>query len=318
MQAEEGQTKLAHDVNQLLVKSQDLSRRMMDLEVNFDPQTITASKKKNRSSASIISAADTASATSPPLPQASTASPTDTPLLPTASQVELSVARAFEDDLKTSGPYRRAKRQSMDFSFCSSVPQSHAWSALSGLSLSNISVMSVVALPVYADEIANSARYAFAGGLLPISDSDPQENDPAQESLLHQCLRVTYQLALRHGFHPLLGKILTDRWHQHGQHPFQTLKYAFQDCEGLKMARELCNVLEHYYKPIDCTCYKSGPHNDYFKRIHKVLSHSPLLKPEEMITKDDLANKRGSDTRFLRVSVYVFALLTSSKLKLPT
>ena len=311
MQVEESQAKLAQNVDQLLVKSQDLSRRMMDLEVSFDAQTITASKKKNRSSASIISAADTASATSPLLPLVSTATPTDTPLLPTASQVQLSVARAFEDDLKTSRPYRRAKRQSMDFSFCSSVPQSHAWSALSGLSLSNISVMSVVALPVYADEITNSARYAFAGGLLPIPDSSPQEKEPAQESLLQQCLRVTYQLALRHGFHPLLGRILTDRWHGYGEHPFQTLQYAFGDCKGLTMARQLCNVLEHYYKPIDCTCHKSGPHDDDFKRIRRVLSHSPLLKPEEMVTEDDLANKHGSNFRFLKVSVYILAFLAS-------
>jgi hypothetical protein len=65
----------------------------------------------------------------------------------------------FEKDLKASRPYRKATRDTVDYSFRSSIALSHAWSALSDLSLSDISVMSVIALPVLPSEICNWYYY---------------------------------------------------------------------------------------------------------------------------------------------------------------
>ncbi|KAH7146039.1 ras family-domain-containing protein [Dactylonectria macrodidyma] len=67
----------------------------------------------------------------------------------------------FERDLKASYVYRQAKRDTMDFSVCSSVARTHAWSIFSGISLSNISEISVLALPLYAEDIANPQHYDF-------------------------------------------------------------------------------------------------------------------------------------------------------------
>ena len=67
----------------------------------------------------------------------------------------------FEDDLESSRVYRRAQRDSMDFSFRSSIARTNAWSIFSGLSLGDISAISVIALPVFAQDITNAHHYVF-------------------------------------------------------------------------------------------------------------------------------------------------------------
>lgn len=67
----------------------------------------------------------------------------------------------FEDDLESSPAYRMAKNDCCDCSFASSVARTNAWSIFSGLSLADISVMSVVALPLYPPDIVNRECYRF-------------------------------------------------------------------------------------------------------------------------------------------------------------
>ena len=67
----------------------------------------------------------------------------------------------FEDDLESSRVYRRAQRDTMDFSFRSSIARSNAWSVFSGLSLSDISIISVIGLPVLPKDITNAYHYNF-------------------------------------------------------------------------------------------------------------------------------------------------------------
>ena len=62
--------------------------------------------------------------------------------------------RSFEKLLEATRAYRRAQRSECDVSFSSSNVRSHAWSALSGISLADISVISVLALPLDSDEIS--------------------------------------------------------------------------------------------------------------------------------------------------------------------
>lgn len=68
---------------------------------------------------------------------------------------------SFEIYLKTSRVYRRAKRHSMDYSFRSSIVRPGSWSVFSGLSLNDISVISVIALPITADDLTNPQHYVF-------------------------------------------------------------------------------------------------------------------------------------------------------------
>ncbi|KAH7350277.1 hypothetical protein BKA66DRAFT_476671 [Pyrenochaeta sp. MPI-SDFR-AT-0127] len=67
----------------------------------------------------------------------------------------------FESALGASRVYRKVQRETADFSFRSSMALSHAWSALSDISLSDISLVSVVALPVLMDDITNTHHYTF-------------------------------------------------------------------------------------------------------------------------------------------------------------
>ncbi|KAF1957608.1 hypothetical protein CC80DRAFT_443975, partial [Byssothecium circinans] len=65
----------------------------------------------------------------------------------------------FERDLKESWVYRKARRSTADVSFRSSTALSHAWSALSDISLSEISAISVVALPISSNDLSNGHYY---------------------------------------------------------------------------------------------------------------------------------------------------------------
>jgi hypothetical protein len=66
----------------------------------------------------------------------------------------------FEVDLGTSRVYRRTGRFKSDVSFTSSAIRSHAWSIFSGLSLSEVSMLSAIALPLYLNEIYNNKWYS--------------------------------------------------------------------------------------------------------------------------------------------------------------
>jgi hypothetical protein len=68
----------------------------------------------------------------------------------------------FEEELNGSWVYQRAARQ-MDgsSSVISSAGRTASWSMLTGLSLSDISNLAVLALPVYAEDISNKELYQF-------------------------------------------------------------------------------------------------------------------------------------------------------------
>ena len=67
----------------------------------------------------------------------------------------------FEKVLFSSRVYHSAKRQTSDVSFRSSVGRSHAWTAISDISLSNISNVSVIALPLTLKDVSNQQHYTF-------------------------------------------------------------------------------------------------------------------------------------------------------------
>lgn len=70
---------------------------------------------------------------------------------------------AFEEELTHSWVYKRAvRRENCAFSIITSTTKTGSWSMLSGLSLKdNISIVAVQALPIYEEDISNSALYEF-------------------------------------------------------------------------------------------------------------------------------------------------------------
>ena len=66
---------------------------------------------------------------------------------------------SFDDDLNHSRPYTRAMRRSMIWSPRSSAIGTIGWSCLSGLSLADVSEISVINLPVSPRELWNGERY---------------------------------------------------------------------------------------------------------------------------------------------------------------
>ncbi|KAI1293203.1 Rho GTPase activation protein [Xylaria venustula] len=102
----------------------------------------------------------------------------DTPINPISVWGELSAEPAFEQLLVASRPYRNAPLHNSDaFSAISSARQTGSWSRLSGLSLSEISHIGILAIPVYETDISNKEAYDFntttAGFTVSVLDREP-------------------------------------------------------------------------------------------------------------------------------------------------
>ena len=71
---------------------------------------------------------------------------------------------AFENILEQSRVYRRTEKyEECDRSFASTAQRSHAWSVFSGYSLADISVLSVIAMPLTMLDLANGKYYVLEG-----------------------------------------------------------------------------------------------------------------------------------------------------------
>ncbi len=68
----------------------------------------------------------------------------------------------FEQDLRQSKVYSRARRRMSLDSLQSSAAPSFGWSCLSETSLANVSNVSVISLPIAAGELANAQHYAWS------------------------------------------------------------------------------------------------------------------------------------------------------------
>ena len=66
---------------------------------------------------------------------------------------------AFEQDLRQSKVYRRVWRRNSTVSLSSSAAPSFGWSCLSEMSLANVSNISVISLPIAANELSNGEHY---------------------------------------------------------------------------------------------------------------------------------------------------------------
>jgi cell division control protein 24 len=108
----------------------------------------------------------------------------------------------FEEDLEASRAYRRAQRDTMDFSFRSSIAHTNAWSVFS--TLSDVSIISAIALPLYPEEIGNAQHYQL-GEIPGIPAIGPKlYTTPDVKPLYQQFLEVELRLAQIPGFPEIL------------------------------------------------------------------------------------------------------------------
>ena len=149
-EATRSQAHLEALVETLLLSNQELCQRMRALEGSWDARSIYTKKTKTN--------------TLGPVPQedSETIIPA-TPRSPNNTYVSefeaIRVRSPFEDDLEASRVYTRAALYDFcDRSFVSSAIRTNAWSILS---LSDISVISVLALPIFQGDISNQEHYSF-------------------------------------------------------------------------------------------------------------------------------------------------------------
>lgn len=153
--------------------SRELPRRLINLEDAFDVQSVVSKRRSATFTLRDPRHGDEAQLPVKYLGENDEGSASTT-------RTEFPSGLDFESDREASRPYRRARHHNIGLSLRNSTAQSNAWSVFSGLSLSDVSLMSVIAPPIYADEIANSHHYNFDNRKpvppLPtevISDSEP-------------------------------------------------------------------------------------------------------------------------------------------------
>jgi SAM-dependent methyltransferase len=142
-------------VEQLLQINQQLCKRLKKLGDPFDARSsIMAHSSRCSAISNSISA--------PSAPARTTHNNRE-------SIVETMIRFAFEDELNASRVYRMVKDNDCDRSLLSSAMHTQTWSIFSGLSLADISILSVVALPLFPEDIPRQAQYYAFGTTVPPS-----------------------------------------------------------------------------------------------------------------------------------------------------
>ena len=138
-------TRLCELVEQVLATNQDMSRRLR----NMDGKR-TRSRGSDREDDASTTSGETVTLPPPGLPRDG------------LSDVYRSqFGCSFEEDLFASRVYRRPLFSDSSLSLATSAARTTASSILSALSLTDVSNISILAVPVYADEISNQGRYTF-------------------------------------------------------------------------------------------------------------------------------------------------------------
>ncbi|KAI0545639.1 hypothetical protein F4679DRAFT_560234 [Xylaria curta] len=229
--AQQLQMELAANVGALLESNHELSRRMAHLEYALDTQTIQSRQSimsvlataKSEAEGGVTVSLPISAAAEQPVSVTSTSTSSASPSGDTMSLAPDSVLKSafeFESDLNMSRVYRRAQRDTMDFSFRSSVTNKRAWSMLSSHSLAHISVLSVIALPLDLEDITNRHHY------IDTNDAPEVEDDPStpisetslveEGSIFEDCLNIHCQLLQIPGFRELFNNQWQVQWEEKG------------------------------------------------------------------------------------------------------
>ena len=114
---------------------------------------------------------------------------------------------AFEQDLLASRPYARAINRRPCLSTTSSVVPTMGWSYLSGISLADVSEVSILSLPLSPLELWNGHRYVTARNDLQASEGDNEQPKQASIARMRNMKTPLYQAASSWPF----GKLF-ERW----------------------------------------------------------------------------------------------------------
>jgi hypothetical protein len=158
LEAERSRQTLQNLVEKLLMSNQDLSLRLRSIEDKFESRSIMTACFRNGTMDELAEGESETGNDVPP-----EVNPTLWFSMLAQNPAEDTSRNDFQVDLGTSRVYKRTELYQSDVSFTSSVARTHAWSIFSGLSLSEVSMISAIALPLYLDEISNRQWYTFSG-----------------------------------------------------------------------------------------------------------------------------------------------------------
>ncbi|KAF2678248.1 hypothetical protein K458DRAFT_491308 [Lentithecium fluviatile CBS 122367] len=211
---------LDDQISELLEDNRALAARVKDLEDSFNATATTKELPQNSSTYRPSSDAVTFSGALPTHDSTSTQPRATMPstkysnrlsVISQNSLVSSFSALRFRTDLEKSRVYRRVKRSSSRMSFSSSAIGSRAWSIFSGLSLAEISAISVIALPLFSPDLQNSHHYVFGS----VESSKSVETVVSDSSLFYESmkLRATFIQNISTGFEVSAHKLpfKTDR-----------------------------------------------------------------------------------------------------------
>ncbi len=148
-EAQSAMTRLCDLVEQVLASNQDMSRRLRNMDAK--PVQIPHSPGPDPEDDASTTSSRTITPPPPGLP------PDKLPEDVDRSQFGF----AFEEDLLASRVYRKPLFSDSKLSLVTSAARTTASSVLSALSLTDVSNISILAVPIYGDEISNQGRYEF-------------------------------------------------------------------------------------------------------------------------------------------------------------
>ncbi|KAI3325682.1 hypothetical protein HD806DRAFT_521201 [Xylariaceae sp. AK1471] len=156
LEASQSQERLQNLVEKILTENNALRTRMGQLEDSFDGRSTFSRHTEGSCTVRRFSKDDD---------QDDSSSSTSTIQGSMQKTTIVNVERrsffrfAFEPILDQSRVYRRNENNECDRSFISSARQSRSWSVFSGYSLADISVLSVIAMPITVFDISNGRYY---------------------------------------------------------------------------------------------------------------------------------------------------------------
>ena len=167
-QAQSSASQLTTLVQQVLENNLDISRRLANLEMQTLGQarssaptlTIMNTTRDDDSISTMRVAKDDKKHRSTPIRNGDTIKATgeDASELSNATQ-SLEFSFTFDQDLHSTRPYVRAMKRNVVWSAASSTHHTIGWSCLSGVSLADVSAISVIRLPVSPQELWNGQHY---------------------------------------------------------------------------------------------------------------------------------------------------------------
>ena len=162
-EAESAMARLCDRVEQVLASNQDMGRRLRDMDHDTS----------HRATSTVTISRDDASTKS-----SGTVTP---PIHPPGNVLEVlqrdKFGFAFEEDLFASRVYCKPLFSDSRESLITSAARTTSSSILSALSLTDVSNISILAIPIYSHEISNSARYSFGDFHQAAFDVEQQSTD---------------------------------------------------------------------------------------------------------------------------------------------